>query len=324
MRKSLFIFSILSLGFIASADANWQYPKNYSRDVWNGDDGMRFVISVRGGAAYGTANIKNEIGGLTGQYMIDINTGEIIPKAYYDAAFPSGSTDYAYAGYAKLGDLPVADNYKDISVAVGVSAGFTMPDAPQWRVEFGFDHISESDYNQNPLFDGELTLIPTGLQVEVQSGGAQSSMSSDIYSIMAFYDFFDGVKKPVKEIIPYLGVGAGYADTKTMLQLTDAYGDLSDVYELQNFGIADDAGVIQFHKAETHTSNLVPMLAVGVSYGINERMYLDAGLRGMYVSKVKWQLTNAAATQSEEKRRDWFSAEKLMYVNAMVGFRVEF
>ena len=95
---------------------------------------------------------------------------------------------------------------------------------------------------------------------------------------------------------------------------------LSDVYELQNFGIVDDAGVIQFNKAETNTSNLVPMLAVGGSYGVNERLFLDVGLRGMYMQKIKWQLTSS----DDELRRDWFCADKMVYVNATVGLRVEF
>ncbi len=318
MRKSVFSFMFLSaLVATTSADANWQYPGRYTRDSWAGDDGMRFVISVRGGASYGRAKIQNEIGGLTGQYMRDVSSGEIVTKAWYEASGqPSG---FEYAGYGRLGDLPAANNYSEVAFTAGVSLGLTMPDAPQWRVEFGFDHIAEADYNQNPLFDGTLTLS-SGYMVEAQSGGVQSTLSSDIYGVMAFYDFFDGIRKPTRQFIPYVGVGAGYANTKTVLQLTDSYGDLSDVYELQNFGIVDDAGVIQFNKAETNTSNLVPMLAVGGSYGVNERLFLDVGLRGMYMQKIKWQLTSS----DDELRRDWFSADKMVYVNATVGLRVEF
>jgi len=38
------------------------------------------------------------------------------------------------------------------------------------------------------------------------------------------------------------------------------------------------------------------------------------------VSNVKWELTSA----DDSQKRDWFSAEKLIYVNAMLGLRVEF
>ena len=323
MKKIILVFLMTCLGVGTSAHANWQYPGRYDRDCWGGDDGMRFVMSVRGGAAYGKANIVNNIGGLTGQYMMDTSTGEIVTQAWYNA---SGQPDgYVSVGDGRLGDLGAVSNFSDVSAAVGFSVGFTMPDTPQWRIEFGMDHISEADYNQNPLFQGDL-LLTSGYLVEAQSGGVQSTLTSDIYGIMAFYDFFDGIRKPLQTTIPYIGFGVGYADSKTVLQLTDSYGDLSGLYELQDFGIVEDVGniqIIEFNKATTRTSNLAPMAAVGLSYGVTEKMFLDFGLRAMYLPRIKWQLTNAASGD-EEKRRDWFSAEKMIYVNAMVGLRVEF
>ena len=315
--RGLFIFTLCSS--VMPAFANWQYPGQYQRDSWAGDDGMRFVMSLRGGMAYGKGSIVNDIGGLTGSYVRNTITGDIDTRAWFNAAYPNGNPDYEDAGYGRLGDLPAAENYKAVSFIAGFSAGLTMPDTPQWRVEFGFDHIAEADYNKNPLFDGTLHLT-SGYVVDAQSGGVQSSLSTDVYSVMAFYDFFDGIKKPVRTMIPYVGAGVAYADTKTVLQLTDSYGDLSDVYELQNFGIVDEYGVIKFNKSETHSSNFAPILSVGFSYGVNDRVFLDAGLRGMYISKVKWQLTSS----DDERRRDWFSAEKMMYITGIFGMRVEF
>lgn len=317
MKKISCVSLICCLFASTGAWANWQYPGGRTRDSWNGDDGMRFVMSVRGGASYGKAKIKNEIGGLTSQYVINLNTGEIVTRAWQEAADPFG--DYADAGYGRLGELPPTSNYSEIAFVAGFSAGLTMPDVPQWRIEFGFDHIAETEYNQNPLFEGNLK-TSEGYSVDAQSGGAQSSLTTDVYGVMAFYDFFDGIAKPVKKMIPYVGFGAGYADTKTVLQLTDSYGDLSDVYELQGFGVMDDAGVIQFYKSETNTSNLAPVAAVGFSYGLNQKMFLDAGVRAMYLPKIKWQLTSSDA----DRQRDWFNAEKMIYVNAMIGLRVEF
>lgn len=327
MKKFNFIFLIGLLCVGTDAMANWQYPSSRQRDSWNGDDGMRFVMSVRGGAAYGRANIKNEMGGLTPYYVYDLgNSGEIVTQAYADAVIAAGgdASRFVSAGYGRLGDLPATKNYSNVAFTAGFSAGLTMPGVPQWRAEFGFDHIAEADYNQNPMFEGTMTLIPSGESFEAQSGGIQSTITSDIYSVMAFYDFFDGVKKPTRMAIPYVGVGVGYADTKTVLQLTDSYGDLSSLYELQGFGTVDSSNIIQFNKSQTNSSNLVPMLALGFSYGVSERLFLDAGLRGMFMRKIKWQLTNGESGADAEKRRDWFSAENMVYINATVGLRVEF
>ena len=314
---SFFAFMLLGIGM---ASANWQYPVNGARrDTWRGDDGMRFVLSVRGGASFGHATIQNDIGGLTANYMVNTTNGEIVTQAWYDLQDASVQANYAYAGYAQLGDLPATNDYSEFAFAAGISMGFTVPDSPQWRIELGFDHISESDYNENPLFQGGL-ITSEGYVADAQSGGVQSTLSSDIYSVMAFYDFFDGIQKPLKQMIPYIGFGAGYADTKTVLQLTDSYGDLSDVYELMGYGTVDSAGVIQFNKSDTRTSNLAPVLAAGFSYGVSDKIFLDVGARAMYLPKIKWQLSSA----DNELRRDWFSADKMLYINAMVGLRVEF
>ena len=72
--------------------------------------------------------------------------------------------------------------------------------------------------------------------IYVQSGSVQSTVSTDIISAMFFYDFFDGLYKPLREIIPYVGFGLGYADSKTIFNLSDLYGDLSSSVDLQNFG----------------------------------------------------------------------------------------
>lgn len=322
MKKYITSFCVFMLMGVGVASANWQYPMGGQRDSWHGDDGMRFVLSVRGGASYGRASVQNDIGGLTGDYMYNMATREIVTLTWFNVKYPGVANPedvgFKYAGYASLGDLPAANNYSEIAFAAGISVGFTMPDTPQWRIELGFDHIAETDYNENPLFQGSL-ITSEGYVFDAQSGGVQSTLATDIYSVMAFYDFFEGIQKPLKQMIPYIGIGAGYADTKTVLQLTDSYGDLSGVVELENYGTVDN-GIIKFNKSDTRTSNLAPVLAAGFSYGVSDKMFLDVGARAMYLPKVKWQLSSA----DNELRRDWFSADKMLYINAMVGLRVEF
>ena len=320
MKNKYLYISALCACVATSASANWQYPGWYKRDIWDTDDGMRFVLSVRGGAAYGHAKIENNIGGLTSEYVQDTATGEIVPTAWWNSVGqPAGYTD---AGYGRLGDLPAANDFRKVSFTAGFSAGLTLPQASQWRIEFGFDHIAETDYNETPLFDGRLKLS-SGYVVDAQSGGVQSKITSDVYSISVFYDIFNGDIRPAHTLIPYIGAGLGYADTKTVLQLTDSYGDLSAVYDLKNFGTVDDGGVIQFNKSETNTSNLAPMAAVGVSYGVTEKVFMDFGIRAMYLPEVKWELTGTDEG-GDEIHREWFSAENMLYLNAMLGLRIEF
>lgn len=329
MRKLLLgIVPALTCLICASAHANWQYPGTYVGDGWYDDDGSRFVLSVRGGASFGFASIKNDIGALTAEYYVDVNDGTVWTRAFYLSCVNSEDCSYedlAYAGMGNVGDLSAAEDFSEFSFAGGASIGWTIPNRPQWRVELGWDHITEMEYNQSPLFDSDLTLsggVEEGMVINAQSGSAQSKVSSDIISIMAFYDFFKGVQKPVRKMIPYVGFGVGYADTKTTLNLSDLYGDLSLSADLQGFGKPDEnvQNILQFYKSEKNTSNIAGLLAAGVSYGITETMFLDFGARMMWLPRVKWTLTNA----DDSRTRDWFSAENMIYANVMLGLRFEF
>ncbi len=314
MRIRILSF-LLGLSCIAAtpALANWQYDGVYVGDGWYTDDGSRFVMSVRGGASFGTASIKNKIGSLSAYYYeID---GEIQPSA----ACGDSCSSYPFAGMADLAQLPATNNFETFAFVAGGSMGFTIPHRPQWRVELGWDHISESEYNSSPLFSGDLTLT-SGYTLNIPSGSVQSKVTTDIISAMIFYDFFDGYYKPLQMAIPYIGFGAGYADTKTVMNMSDLYGDMSSSIDLQNFGTPDEWGVLQFYRSTTNTSNVSFLVAGGVSYGINETTFVDFGMRIAYIPKIKWALTNADNT----RQRDWFSGENLIYTNVMLGLRFEF
>lgn len=323
-KRSFYILSILSCLATAPAMANWQYPGTYVGDGWYEDDGSRFVISARGGMSFGMASVKNEVGAIANNYYASPDGGTIVSETYYYSCIEQGDCeDFVYAGYGYLNELPVNKDFESFSFAAGASIGWTMPNKPQWRIEVGYDHISKSEYNASPMYEGDLNLTGGALgdiTIYAQSATVNSKIKTDIVSAMAFYDFFDGIKKPINQIIPYVGFGIGYADSETTLILSDPYGDLSAQVELQQYGELDDYGVVQFYRSKQNTTNVAGLLSAGISYGITETMFLDFNARLIYLPKVKWELTNEAKTRT----REWFSAENMFYANLMIGIRFEF
>lgn len=321
MRKRfLFLLPVFAALFGSAAHANWQYDGEYIGDGWFSDDGSRFVISVRGGMSFGTAKIQNDVDDLTPAYYMESGG---VPFPEFICVRAGGCSGYTFAGYVNLGELPVRDDKLDaFAFAAGASVGWTLPNRPQWRLEVGWDHINKSEYNQSPFLEGKTTLFDGAYTdaVIVPSGAVQSDMTTDVISAMAFYDFFDGLQKPLQTVIPYVGFGIGYADVQTILNLSDPYGDLSGVYALKEFSTPDENGLFQFYRAEKSNSTVAALAAVGMSYGLAENTFLDFGVRAMYIPKVEWQLTNSDDT----KHRDWFSAKNLIYTNVMLGLRFEF
>lgn len=322
--RNLFFVSLLTCFIFGSAQANWQYPGNYIGDGWYEDDGSRFVISFRGGASIANATIKNRIGSLTSEYYIDPSSGTVVSAEFFDSCASTGGCEgFIYAGVGELAELPASKDFSSFSFSAGASIGWTLPNKPQWRMELGWDHITENEYNASPLFDGDMNLTGgdvSGVSVHVQSGSVQSKVSTDIISAIAFYDFFDGLQKPLRTAIPYIGFGLGYADSKTIFNLSDLYGDLSTSVDLQNFGELDEYGILQFYRSETNSVNVAGVIAFGVSYGITDGTFLDLGARVAYIPKIKWALSN----EDDTRQRDWFSAENVIYANFMLGLRFEF
>lgn len=327
MRKRILtIMPILSCLMAGSAMAGWQYGSENVYSGWFQDDGARFVISARGGASFGMAKIKNNVGAISNGYYYNEALDSTITAGQYDYCVDKGGCEdiagYNYAGLIHLSDLPAKKDFDAFAFAAGASIGWTMPNRPQWRIEVGWDHIAKSDYNSSPLFEGEAPLTDgnyTGMIYD-RSSEVHSTVTTDVISAMAFYDFFDGIEKPLNQWIPYVGLGLGYADSKTVMNLSDPYGELAQNLDLEKFGETDDYGIIQFYKSTTNTSNIAGVAAIGLSYGISEGMYLDLGARVTYVPKIKWMLHNADDT----RERDWFSAENMIYANLMLGVRFEF
>lgn len=316
---------VLSCLMFGAARANWEYPGYYVGEGAYTDDGSRFIVSVRGGASVGMGTIKNEIGELTPLYYMSPDGSVIMSElGYYQCTDRGQCADYIPAGYVNLGDLPATKDFESFGFAAGASLGWTIPNSPQWRIELGWDHISESEYNASPFIEGEAPLFGgsvSDVTAVISSGAVQSKVVTDIISVMAFYDFFDGIQKPTRTVIPYIGFGVGYADIKTTLQLSDPYGDLSGIYELLPYGIKEqDDSVIQFYRSELSSANIAGVLALGLSYGITENMFFDIGARVAYIPRIRWALSNEDASQY----RDWFSAENAIYANIMLSLRFEF
>ena len=321
MKKVLFVLPVLSCLCTFGARANWEYQSEYVGGGWYADDGSRFVLSVRGGASYGFAKIKNEIGDLSANYYYNESDGSVISEGLnVISCGTSGCAGYEPIGYGNVGDLPARENYKKLTFAAGASIGWVVPNNSNWRLEVGWDKITETDYNASPLFEGDMDLSTGVSLANVESGGVHSTVTTDIISVMAFYDFFDGAQKPLNTFIPYIGFGLGYANSATELQLTDLYGDLSLDMDLQQYGEREEDTALRFYKSKTETSNIAGVFAIGVSYGIGEKTFIDAGIRFMYVPKIKWALSN----EEDTRHRDWFSATNMIYTNLMLGLRFEF
>ncbi len=324
MKLHKFLFFIASIISACPAFAGWQYDGYYIKDGYYKDDGSRFIIGGYGGVSFANAKIKNEMGSLQSPYYANMSNGLVISDTAYSMLNSTEQAEYAFIGIGDVSELPAAQNLSKTAFAGGGYVGFTIPYHPQWRLQAGFDHISEINYDRIPLFEGDISLT-SGVNAHVYSSGVKSTLTTDVISVMAIYDFFEGNKKTVNTFIPYFGLGAGYAMSKTTLNLTDIFGDLTYDNDLNNYGTRESEGVLIFDNPTDSdkypASNNVALLGtLGAAYGINEYTFVDFGARLMYVPKTTWAIANSDGSQ----HRNWFSAENMLYTNVFVGLRFEF
>ena len=325
--KISFLSIIMSICSLSAFADGWQYNGYRVRDGYYKDDGSRFVVGFRGGLSLAHANMKNEIGSLYGSYWINDENGDVVSNlGYINAGSPEEG--YTLAGYGDLATLPISKNFDKQAFAAGASVGFVLPNHTNWRLEANYDYISETDFNQMPLLHGDLSVTGGELGntvIQVYSTGARSTITTDIISAMVYYDFFDGNVKKLNSFIPYVGVGLGYAISRTTLHLSDIYGDLSEDDDLQNYGSVNSNFVLQFDNPTDKdkypsSTNIAVTGALGFSYGVAKYTYLDLSARLTYVPKITWSIANADGSQS----REWFSAENMLYTNVLIGLRFEF
>jgi len=300
MNKKILIFSTIVALCSSNVFANWEYDGYYTKEGHYIDNGARFVVGIHGGMSYGIANMKNKVGSL------DVYGEEETP--IYNVA-----------------SLPVAENYSKFGFAANASIGFVLPEYSNWRIEAGWDKIAKTEYNQIPLFSGKAEVY--GVEQQLNSGGVASSVSTDIISAMVYYDFFDGDVKTAHSLVPYIGFGVGYANSRTTLKLSDIYGDLANFgagydSDLLNYGYTESASgdVIHFYESTVDNANVSILGSAGLAYGLTDSIFLDLNAKVIYLPEVKWKLSNEAGTQY----RDWFSAENMINMNLTLGLRFEF
>ena len=313
MRSRFLHFIICASALnIGVAHANWQYSGEHTYDMAYYDRGERVSVSLRAGASFAMGKAQNNAGVIVYSYCYDPVTGAFEPDTGECA---SGQI---YAGSASLESMSMS-KLSGITFSGGASIGWILPDRPQWRLELGWDHFNEVDYNETPLFYGDLNLSGGYSVDNFDVGSVKSTMATDIISAMAFYDFFEGMQKPLQMMIPYVGLGIGYADTTSKMNFYDQSAELSDFAILQEFGELQD-GIIHFYSSETNTINVAAVGAIGVSYGISKNFFFDFGARVSYLPRVKYQLVNSDDT----RHMDWFTMKNVIYANIMAGVRFEF
>ena len=218
-RGILYILSTCVALCSGVASANWQYSGEYTYDMSYYDNGGRTAVSLRGGASYAMSKMDNDVESIV--YSFCVNSDGVFDFPGADGSCADG---FVYAGTGSLASLGM-ERLSGLNFSAGVSLGWILPNNPQWRLELGWDTFSDVDYNKTPLFSGSIPLSEGYTIYGLTVGGVQSTMATDIVSVMAFYDFFDGLYKPLNQMIPYIGIGVGYGDTKTVMSLFDPTGE---------------------------------------------------------------------------------------------------
>jgi hypothetical protein len=338
--KLLKLFAVILGISPVAANANWSYWEDY-------DDGARFYVRFAGGVAFGGAlDMNNDMVGITtpelaagyaedtanpGFADLTKPTGEILTLDEYKKCVDEkncASEAYASIGKLEFGKSPIKDSFSVATWTTNLGAGFVLPNS-HFRTEVSWDHISETKYSSSKLISDTVETtgyIGNAMMVDVDLGSVTSKVSTDIVSLMFYYDMYDGLVKPAKTLIPYIGAGLGYANSTVNMSYIDS-GALRDTGLFCDFFSDGACGTTSLatYQSETNNGGLAFGLAGGFSYGLSNIAFLDIGAKLMYADKIIWTLSNegnSAATSTVQQ--DIFSTSGTFYIMGTVGFRFEF
>ncbi|MDR0449041.1 MAG: hypothetical protein LBG89_01085 [Rickettsiales bacterium] len=314
MKKPTGFLAAAAIAFFAStANANW------SR-ISDADDGGRFYFAVRGGAAFGIGGyMENKLGSVSSSglflYCPDgVCTDYISTEDMINTSDP----DYEFIGVVPLGGLPVSEKFSVMTWNTNIGVGVVLPGMPGTRIEGSWDRISEVSYNASPFVAGE-TLTSENVPISVMDTGAiTSGVQTDIFMMMAYFDFFQGRQKPARQAIPYIGLGLGYAQSRTSMSLIDSNGTLEDTGAFADFVDQSTGG---FYFSENYSNGLAAGAAFGISYGINQFAFLDFGAKVIMANKVEWNMTNP---NTGMEKAVVATSSPVIYGMVLAGFRFEF
>ncbi|MDR0319167.1 MAG: hypothetical protein LBH81_00285 [Rickettsiales bacterium] len=298
MKKLLSFIMLAVFGLSGAAHANWS-------DMRPKDDGGRFYVAARGGVAAGLsgANVKNELGAVNSSQLFiqcddviadqcvvyDYNTYLFSYEEMEAAQIADPSADFAAIGVVELGKLKPQKNFEAMTWTANFGIGLVLPGASNVRVEGSWDRISEVSYNASPVLGGE-TVSSGGWPIFMtETGSLSSTVQTDIYLAMVYFDFFDGTVKRPHEFIPYIGLGLGYASSKASMSFIDSTGTLDDTGAFGDFINQLTGG---FYFSENYSNGLAAAAAVGFSYGLNSVAFLDFGAKAVMANKIEWILSN--------------------------------
>ncbi len=330
MQKILTSAFVMLAFTTVAANANWS-------SVTDRDNGARFYVTAKGGATYiQAAKMENDMGSLTVEYFT--GTGDGLEGAFWtpiSAPSTAGAGNSVVIGFYDMGALDAVEKLSNVTMFASIGLGFVLPNATQWRVEGSWDHYAKFSADAPTLFrDQEPWNYTVGSDSDsgvftIKSGSMSSTVQTDMYMLMFYRDFFRGVTKPLNTFIPYVGLGFGYADITTTMQLNDIYGNLSEDANMQSYGPPVGADkVVHFYKSDTKTQTVALAGSLGASYGFGVGQFFDVGLKVAYIDKIQWAVNNEKAASIDEtvaeSSRDIVSSHNNFYGTAYVGVRFEF
>ncbi len=310
-----------------SVYSNWSRP-------YRKDDGGRIYISAKiGGVGIFSSKMENELGkDFTSEYIvIEPTTNNFLMVSRIIKDYEYNSDTALDTQNLNLGDSKPEEKLKSFSFYSSLALGFVVPEHPNWRSEFSWDHIAEFNYDASPMFNQTAYYIDSSSVLHsfnINTGAMTSTNKIDLYMLNFYHDFFDSnIKKP-NEWIPYIGAGIGYASITTKMQLVDLYADLSYNAAIAAYGytptdVLSPTGLLDFYESSLQKGSLALSGMFGFSFGFTEKAFLDLGLKLTWIDKIHWGLTDSSSSTTIGSK-NIIGSDSNFLTSAHVGLRLEF